>query len=737
MHADSIDPFFFIASAAGPADNFLDIPLQGKSTESRLFTARKDIEPITDDEVVDNIEAAQKRFEQEFAPKCDRLAHYLHERMAKGSKLQESHASWHRTHEPVTASIAEAKSKLKSYSKYIPLMLDAQKIMRAASSILYLEVLIESLEQKNTALCSLLTSQQHTTALRTYKSQVKACEGLGNTDPVEEKINALAKIFAATKKQYKSAIFELQGKDKNLERETTAIYEEIFLFCQYTANCLKKELPPQTTNDKLTLLITSIKKRLPPHLAGILEAQEQIVEQVNAPQNPENLYVESSRATALPTENHFRNGMWGASLIYSDLQTEIDKLQNIAKALYRLSKTLQERIKQMASGHTEAASGFDFLDHEAKHYTCLINGLERLIYAQLSQLTKKPLSTKCHAGWYYVASLLHQVKDLRMSCDQFTRLATGSYRFCVLALGKLTRFLDVANTCRGIVVGPVWIEPINRLFEATEAARALSVQPLPFHKRAYKIIHQSIAHAGLRSLALSAQESQIPSRLFTKAPFADDEHELLTSYLFKNFLRLTRFVNNPIDPEFEVVLHILRYEAAYEPLFTSIVRKTPVIDKLLTTYMQKSEINDYYIELELLKCACVALESARLATSGEDSSYAVILGYHEAKQLLEDLKDHNIKKFISRLDWLERSIRDFGSKYDALLNIDTELEQSSCKSLFRPLIAALFSSNIAASDAATVQITTEIEQRNFTTPKAQSLLDVLIKRWAIKNSQNL
>lgn len=700
-----MDPLFFLTADEGLLPHLQNLRLDTKTLAHRLFVYTKDTQPLPDDVVLGVLQKTQKLFEEEFAPSIDR-------------------GSCRETHE-----LLEVIRCAKSYYKYIPLMKDAHKCIRAASSMLYIETIAPALSQKNDLLLCMQTSVQYAKALSFYEAQAKAYESLGDSTPITDKISALSQIVTKTEQQLEEAVAKLQGKDKALTQETLALYEEIFAFCYYAATCLAKE----GSTEILASLLASIRKKLPARFATIFESPELIED----PKSPECLYVQQSRSVVMPADYYFRSGKWIRALLGREHSTEITQLQDIARALYSLKCTLQERLKQMASGQTQVVGGFYNLEGEASHYKELINGLERLILIQLQQLAKRPPSKKGRSTWQYIETLFKRVKELQIASEQFCKLAAGPYRFCMLAFGKLVRYLDVANSAKECKDDFIWLEPTVRLFEATEAARTLSENSLAFHKRVFKVIHQSIAIAGSRNLILGETESKIPHRLFAKSPFEADERELLQSYLTKNLLRLTRFSESAIDPLFEVSLHMLKHDPLYEPLYQDIVQTSPILSGLLTTYSHKSNTNDFYIELELMKCACVALERASLQATNQTDPHAAVLGYYEARQLLEDLKDHKRQKFTDRLEWLEKTIKAFGSKHDALLNIDPELELSSCKSLFRPLICAVFSSDISASDAATSEIKNEINSKNFTAPEASSLLGTLLQRWAIQNAQKL
>ncbi len=708
-----MDPVIF----APALDSILSLSSYSKPARKSPFLYKKDRTPPADDDVLNTINTTKLLFEQEFTPQINRLSHLLHERLAKGSIVHQTHEQWLGETKRIISSLTQAITKAKESYKYIPLLTNTYKIAEATSGMLYLEAVSPMVEQKAHTLSRLLASHHHREALQYYKTKVKECESLHKKIAIDEKISDLFAIFKDAKSRLKNVHFELQGKDCAVVAESTALYQEVLLYVQYATSSLQREAQQEVSEhlqarlNELEKLSGSIKKRLSNTLVDILETEE------SAPLS----YIVESRTTLLPSNNYFRSGIYLANYRYRKIWPQIEKLTDVAKAIYRLNTTIHERIKAVCDGELSPAKGLANLENEKDHYFALIEALQKAIYAELAKLGKQPLSKESHAGWYYVAELSTQVKEVRSSIEQFDAIALQKHRFCTLAVSSLVRFLQLANP--GIKPDPnfINIESLKRLYEATRAAAKFTIKDVTYSKRAYKVINETLAIVGARMVKLQPFEASVPKKVFSKSHFENSQGELLESYLAKNFLRLLSFTENPADFEFDLVLLTLQESEEHAPLLEELLKTSPYLKELYEAYKCQVAKSYPYQEFLLMRQALFALSR----TTESSSTFDILMSFHEAKQLLADLKERPLDEMKDRLIWLERTINTFSRIHDDALKI----EDIPGRSLFIPLTNALFTSNLSSGLDAATEITRIIQQDGFVLPPEDSIVGKLFARW--------
>ena len=685
-----------IAYNGFPEEFFLLSAVVERKTPTRRFLQGRTFEPLSDEYVLGTLQETVRLFEKEIAPAINRTARKLHQRLAKGSKIQATHSQWAIEQEVLLASIVAAKSKAKACYKHIPYLSDSQKVADAIYCKLYLKALTPKLEQQCTTLHHILASKHHQEALIFYKTQVKACEKLGKTASQQDASLALTKIFQETKQQLKTV---QDIKDQTIAAAVNTIYQEVLLYCQYAARSLQA-----------SSLYTSITKKLPPHLKTILDGDDlgEVTDSQNDP--------------TAPPENMFRGQMIGANRLYAHVWPQAVKLEGIARSCHKLHTTLQERIKQLLSSNQSTAIGFAQEGNELEHYETSIKTLETHAFSQLRSLAKLTLATSGHAGWYYVADVLAQLQEAKIALKQLKELSDNTYDFCFQALGKCVRYLEFGYNSRESDF--VWIEPVYRLWEAIKANDNLNEKPIPQFKHIFKLVINTITEIGPRTLAHSNPEALVPDAIFAKHAFTDETIEELECYLVKTLIRLTRFSDSLLDYEFEIVLHILMNDPKYAQTWKLLLEQSKALAELHTVYIKKSTITQKWIELELIKHSLFALSKAAKSTD----NISAYLFYAEARQMLEDLKCHKTPNIKENLIWLDQKLSAFARNHEDKLNIDPP----ALRFMLSPLTTRLFSSNPESTQSAESVIIEAIHDKQFTLPDLADIIGRLVRRWVLE-----
>ncbi len=676
--------------------------------------------PRPDDAVLQSLRSALGQFEQ-IDTRINQIFHTVHERITRCSKIDEVHSAL--KNEVVLLNAKMTLASAKDSYKYIPLMTDFRKTAEAITCMMHLEVLITHTQAKAKTLCNLLASQHHRQALMFYKTKVKECEGLQSKPKIEDKISTLATIFKQVKASVVKAKHELTGTaDPAVVQESVSLYEEVILFIQYTSTWLEKEI--QATKDTHQEELQLQLDRLNSSIAKKQAALAPIRSDKDSAQIDKTLqdYMQKSKTVKMPNEHYFRNGMRGAKLVYHAVWDQVEKLQDIACALFRVNKTCLERTKDLLNGQSAPSANFNHLEEEIAYYTHIINRLETLTLVQFSDLTKRPPSTKGHACWYYVADLLAQIKEARANLGKLSQIATGSYTFCMRALGILSEYLELGSLEKA---GSRHAN-ITKLYEAILAADRLCRKTDRLHKRTYKVIHDTLALQGPKTLVLTKQEAKIPDIVFENNPFYQDEAQILQSYVMKRLVQYVRFSENTIDPEFDSVLFVLQNNVRYKDW---LMHCSTDFKRLLDVYIKGSVLPNNSLEFNIFSCALYALHAIPHALT---SKIDFFMSYHEAKELLDDLKvSQHAASLLPHVAWLESKIYAFSRKHEDSLNIDDELSQPPANRLFKSLITSLFSSHHQKFDSV-VRLLEVLQEPNFRLPSLDTVIGVLLRRFALK-----
>lgn len=332
-------------------------------------------------------------------------------------------------------------------------------------------------------------------------------------------------------------------------------------------------------------------------------------------------YIQNSSSVDLHKEDRFRNGQMVTTerVIgpYNGIRDQVEALESIAKALAKLLTVLEHRIADLCEGKQAPLEGYHSLDDEKRSYKALIRGLEQFIQEEQQKLIELPISDRVHAGWYYAAKLLSNVREVKKVFNQFTELSQDDFSLYGGAINWLIDYLDPRDLrlagnphyFTGAVAITRLYASIQSVCQLTKPASSESFGD-KFRAMIYDTIEQIIAKKGLCTLELSAKEKEVPALVLGKLPLETlreaikGEQEILPAavrkYLMKGFLRHLYFSNKRVDPEFELVLDMLKNSVYYSYAFTATVRQKMDFARYHAAYMLQTDMNRYAASIRLM-----------------------------------------------------------------------------------------------------------------------------------------
>lgn len=448
-------------------------------------------------------------------------------------------------------------------------------------------------------------------------------------------------------------------------------------------------------------------------------------------------YVDSATTIELATEDKFRNGqrMTTERLIgpYNGIKEQVEKLELLAKALAKLVSTIEQRIEALCEGQLNPLDGLHSLEAEKQAYKALIQGLEQLIQDEQSSLLKLPLSDRVHAGWYYAAKLLSNVREIKKIFGQFAALVADDFSLYGGAINWLVDYLDPKDARlagdRHYFNGAV---AITRLYASIQSFCQLRK---PQHVESfedklkcmiYETIEQIIAKKGLCTVELSDKEKNVPALVFSKTSLDDlreplkGEKEIFPAavrkYLMKGFLRHLYFSDKRVDPEFELVLDMLKNSPYYAVAFKSTVAQKLDFAKYHAAYMRQTDMNQYSPQIRLMAEA-LSLLSENQSENLDEIALENLFRYVAARQKLSNVHSSSLNISASqhaRLDWVDRQAasiyKKMQPKYPSYfsqletINIPADVRRPLDEGLYKLIAVSMYADNAKESRKATAEL---------------------------------
>ena len=440
------------------------------------------------------------------------------------------------------------------------------------------------------------------------------------------------------------------------------------------------------------------------------------------PQSTLAIFIEEAKQVVLPKENYFRVGEYfrGWPLLgYTAIKTQVTNLEGIARGLWKVQMLLDEQIKSAFEGFAQA----DFV----KTHLEICEGLERCIGLQVEELRGLPFSNQIHAGWYYAVALFAQSKALRRALEQFEQINAGSDGSHKAALHSLVESVKCANLRhKGSVA-----EPLLCFYAATRALCAVD-RPLNEPIRVITVMDQTLAHDAHASLQLVEQEVEIPTRVFGLWMHKGFRSEIFQAYLTRSFLRNLHFSEQQCDPEFEMVLYMLKYNPMYKVRFEKCLEGSKVLKDLHDAYVQQTDAFRHIEMLHMMNDIIVTISAPLCETLSEnDRSEDVFVRYNKALYVLIVLKGLYVDKSSGdklRMSWIEDKLKQFAKGSKEAPN----LTASPLKPLYDLLCTSLFVTEPKAKSEADNAIVAMIEEFNFSKTPLQGLVKLLMYRWTLE-----
>lgn len=621
---------------------------QGQGYGRRLFLYEKKLAPMKDAEIIKDLADATSVLVTRKQPlsikaRLAEIFQYLYQKNAQIDSVETTHTNWSEVVDGMTREIRAKKTITENCRKYIHLMTDENELGQALKQISALEEEIALLGQKAETLLNILQNGQHSTAFEYFKKKVKECESL-KSKTIAEKLDGLNLLLTEAEAEMKKSDKELIGKPKVVVDEVHMLHKWLLRFFRYSTSCFAKEAVTQAQTEQLS----TFSNRLNTHLGD----QEENLDTL------ENTYVRDASTVELPTANYFRNGQ--ALLFwryipycgsYLEIKEEVDKLQGIAKAIYKMMQMLDERLMALCHGNVTPAFGHQTLAAEKHMLIELVNRLEPLVRVQDRALTKKPFSDKIHAGWYYVAAQLVQLDEVRLYIEEFSQRALGKFLPYSIAYGMLIEYVSPADPqAKGYFTS---IQAVTRLFDVIVATcplekpteNASSTRKLRIIT--YELLDDTISKVGPRTLALIGQEILMGQNLLASVNLEEmaEAHEdtnrlpeAVRCYLMKRFIMQLHFQREVMDPELDLILHALNTDDSYKEAF----RRTLALDArfrtLYQTYLQYTDMAAFAKELELMRKIFIALGNCNPNVKHPELSKArTVFRYSVARQLFLEL----------------------------------------------------------------------------------------------------
>ncbi len=596
-------------SATSPR-RYQQSPQRKSITHGRSFVYDKGLASDSDKKVLTILNEQLTLVSLSYKNKINEMFQNLYQRRARGKHVQTEHKKWKKELEELWKKMIGDEAISHNQYPYIPLIENPKNQVTALSAMMRLEVQRHTLKRTTKELLLLLGSDTHKQTLKFYKEKIKECEAIIHKPTTEEKVDGLLLLLTKIRDNYTKTIQQLERQPNIVAKETITLFKELFEFILYTASNFETTLTFDEKNR-----ISSIKEQATRELKALNQSpranhvgQETTTTAVSA-------FIKAAQKRTLAPEDDFRNGMWLATTpvvgIYKEINAQVDKLRDIAKALSLVVETLQTRTSAILKGDTKKTFKFSSTKEEQTYYNTIICGLEEQIELQRQALMQLPISEKVHAGLYYVAKQTAKANEARMHMVQFERIASGKLHPYAIAFGHLFEYLDPIK--QGIC-------PLGSLYQAIVSACSLRnpedmTTQSSFTKalciKADGAISDTLALAAMRTLSHTTAELELPRKIFARISLQhlraagetqDSLPQICRSLLVKGFLKQEHFTKKEttVDPEFETLLYILTHDRTYTHSF----RKTLFDDEdfrlLHDTYTKYSDLQKHPESLSMM-----------------------------------------------------------------------------------------------------------------------------------------
>ncbi len=431
-------------------------------------------------------------------------------------------------------------------------------------------------------------------------------------------------------------------------------------------------------------------------------------------------------AVKLPTENHFRAGQSFTSwqlVGYTEITAQISELTRIAKGLYSEQIALDRQVKK-ASKHP-----VDTQLTEQQITECL--NLEECINDVVKQLHALPFSNQIHAGWYYAVGLKAQAKTLHTDLEQLKLLNQGTAGLYNAALHKLIEYFE-----RSEFQWPrIDITMILCFAEATREACAITFTPKQT-SRTYTFIEQTLAHEATTLLPLTEPQAQIPTKVFGKWLHSNLLSGALPKYLMKGFLKTLHFSHELIDPQFEAVLYMLKFDTTYKASFEAYLKSSKEARELHDSYIKQSDMSTNLDTLKSISAILTILNSPTPQNLPEQTrNIDMFIRYQKSQHLLQNLiskVDKNDPTQNIRLKWIKEQFKHTFTSHQNALNIKEKIQGPLLESLFKTLLSNLIAADPEQRETTDEKILDILESNDFCNTTLPDTVKLLMQRWAFE-----
>ncbi len=474
-------------------------------------------------------------------------------------------------------------------------------------------------------------------------------------------------------------------------------------------------------------------------------------------------YLRGASSFRLHSEDDFRNGQMFTTQSgigrYLSIKDQVENLRKIAQALAKLLNTIEERIGDLCGADLQPAPGFESLQVEKDFYEMIMGGLERLIIEQKAELAELPISGRVHAGWYYAAKLLSNVKETERYMGIFKTLVREDFLNFTTASNWLIDYLDPKDSrlaCdEGYFTGSVAISRLYATIQSHHQLRRPSrIRSFSSKLRTmiYTTIEEIIAKQGPCTLQLSEEEQLIPGFVFRNSPVASLQEftvsqelirpEVLRRYLMKGFLKHLHFSATLADPEFEIVLDILQTKLRYGDLFDELIKSNQEFSRYFSAYVLHTDMFEYPNQIRLMGEVLYTLSQ-----NEETNKLQKLFIYCQARQMLSTLyaqmADTESTQMQARLTWIrwqseailkrmEDGFPEYFSRFESIVLTDTVM--CDLDPVFYKLVArCLYGSDKQVrmkANSHLVQLLQRLPTEDL--PKDRNLIE-LLTGWALEH----
>lgn len=638
--------------------------------ERRLYSDSNDkVLRKSDQEVLELFQKAQESLNR-FLADVNQIGGFLFQRKAQIGSIAKDHLDWKKSLEE--SEDAQTWTSLHRLYEEIPLLKDPRNVAAALKYMMQLESVAYPLRQRYEELILILGSSLHHEALEFYKVKKLACKEVKKaTNPLANKVDALRRLLKETNEQITKTLPQFAGKYPSIERQTALLYEELVKFLKYSASTMHLPQAPtgwfsalfgasaavEPTEEELQALetiiqdATAIEAKIAPHSHSRSKKRElQASDRELVTQ-----FLQQSQDVVLASEDDFRNGAI-LSVIgrYNDLSQQIEHLKSIAKALTKLLHTITDRIQTVAMANIAASEGFDSTKAEQRHYERLMRGLEERLHDEETALTQLPISSRVHAGWYYVAKLHTNAREVRRYIGIFKQMTHPEFSIFANCANWLIEYLEQDSSHFASAVS------VSRLYASIQGHCQL-VPPndkeclsTSLRSLMYTTTEQIIATKGQLTLELTPAESRVALLVRNNRPLEEFEDDSIRTYLTKSFIRHLHFLEKVVDAEFEVVLNTLKTAPQYEPFFQKLLKSLEFAQHH-AAYLEKTDMHRHLKELTLMAKILAALQQNPARCTLEN-----LLSYCHARQLMHELKlltsEEPSPQQKARLEWFHKQL---------------------------------------------------------------------------------